>query len=559
MAPTLSETSQSQNRPTPAASASGPVAIIWTLAVLLSFPLATLLPATLVAPAIIATAALATVLAGRARERARGRELTAVITRLDAIGDIADPRYNAPTRRGPVEESTAQATQTQQPTAGNAGSDSRQTSTNADDNTTDNLGRLDQHIATRRAHVDRQLTWYMQARAALRAIIDGIDAPVFATDERGHIRLVNRQGDRLFRRRTGRLAGLELEELFTQSALLELHTAAQDGVAGQQKVRIPVEGQPRVFEVSAVPVRMDIAHVPAQSPQRAGVVLTLRDVTELAQADQLKTDFVANASHELRTPITSIRLAVETLEGRGGADATMRTKSVAAIESNITRLEEMVSDLLDLSHLESPERTPKPEPISLSDLAGTLDTMFTAACEARSLALHFNFEPTLTHVNTDRGRLQLILRNLIDNASKFAFEGTAIEITAERTTAHQPTQEQTQPNNDDPTRDPPAVPDQPPVEPQRADTQTNAVRFRVRDRGIGIPLKHQQRVFERFYQVDESRTRQGARRGTGLGLAIVKHAVRSLGGDIAIESVWQQGTTITVVLPDDPARANDNA
>ncbi len=491
-----------------------PLLAVWLSAAAISTVVNRLMNFALAGPLIITAAGLATYLIERSSERARNRAVEALQDRIARMGTVASPRFNAATRRGPVEPPVEP-----------------QPAPPEDPATPHDLAWLGARIDARREAVDAQLTWYMEARAALRAIIDGIDAPVFATDERGHIRLCNREGDRLFRRRTGRLAGLELEELFTQSALLDLHAQAQAGVAGREQIRIPIEGRPRVFEVSAVPVRTDIAHLPARAAQRAGVVLTLRDVTELAQAVQLKTDFVANASHELRTPMASIRAAVETMRGPAMADEKMRERLVKMIESGIVRLEEMVSDLLDLSSLESAENEPRTRSLDLDDLAQALESIFSGICAERRLSLIFDFSPRLRRLRTDPRLFQLILRNLIDNATKFAFEGTSIRIVGRVIGAEGAA--------------PPSLRSQV----RAADPSLPGVRLSVIDQGQGIPLKHQERIFERFYQVDESRTRTGTRRGTGLGLAIVKHAVRQLGGEVRVESVWQQGTTMTVTLP----------
>ncbi|MEM1184629.1 MAG: ATP-binding protein [Planctomycetota bacterium] len=564
--------SPTQSQPAPLARHSrsrrevGLTAVVWALAVAASLAVAKFLPGAISGPTIVLTAGLATYLVSKRNQRLRELDTELLADQILTIGDVADPRHNAPTRRGPVEAPIDQpppgASEPQVP---------------------HDLAWLARKATARQEVVDGQLTWYIEARAALRAIIDGIDAPVFATDERGLIRLINREGDRMFRRRAGRLAGLELEELFTQSVVLDLHAQAQNGAAGRSQVRIPVDGQPRTFEVSSVPVRMDIAHLPARAAQRAGVVLTLRDVTELARADQLKTDFVANASHELRTPIASIRAAVETFRGPAAEDAGMRERLVRMIDTNIVRLEEMVSDLLDLSHLENPEQAPRPARIELAELAESFRAMFSSICAERNLELIFDFEPGLVTLRTDPKLLQLVLRNLIDNASKFAFEGTPIVVEARRlnpalASSPESNGAGTVFNADDLRSDPQSetetesksdaesgpeseaetAPDSPDaIDPAAADPESSGPRgpaldgvvLRVRDKGTGIPLKHQQRIFERFYQVDESRVRQGPRRGTGLGLAIVKHAVRVLGGSIALESVWQEGTTMTVTLP----------
>jgi len=250
--------------------------------------------------------------------------------------------------------------------------------------------------------------------------------------------------------------------------------------------------------------------VPLSDERPASVVATLRDITELDGALKLKTDFVANASHELRTPIAAIKGAAETLT-IAHADEAMRTRLVGMIESHVLRLEDMVSDLLDLSKLESESMKLELKAVSLGVLAEEMSGLLEDLCQKRNVTLEFDIAPEVESIRTDKRLLVLIAKNLIENAAKFTAEGTSVRIEA-----------------------------------QSGDKPGSCV-IRVTDRGQGIPLAQQQRIFERFYQVDPARS--GTQRGTGLGLAIVKHAARLLDGTVEVDSVWQQGTTMIVTLP----------
>lgn len=381
----------------------------------------------------------------------------------------------------------------------------------------DPIDRLEGAARHREGRLSRVLARVFESRALLRATLNAVDAPVIATDEAARVWFLNRSGERLLSRPPGRGLGVPLEDLFSSSALLELHARAERGEACRDRIRLALNGQPRFYEVFATPIRLDIADIPPHASQRAGVVLTLRDVHDLAQTLQLRTDFVANASHELRTPIASLRAAIETMRDHAGDDPVMRARLVGMLDANIARLEEMINDLLDLSSLESEEQAVRDEPFDALEMGESLQAMFETACRKRSLTLVFELDPRLRRMRSDRTLLLLILRNLIDNATKFAFENTAIRVRGEIISAG-------------------------PASPAGA-------RFSVADRGVGIPLRHQERIFERFYQVDESRARVGTRRGSGLGLAIVRHALRRLDGQIAVESVWQEGTTMIVTIP----------
>jgi signal transduction histidine kinase len=276
----------------------------------------------------------------------------------------------------------------------------------------------------------------------------------------------------------------------------------------REQVPIARPDGPRVWEIAAIS---------AGDAATPAVVMEIRDVTEEALSLRVKTDFVANASHELRTPIASMRMALETLTGLGDDDGAMRDRLMSMLTSNVARMEEMVRDLMDLSRLESPEAGLRIETVKVSEVADDLRLDFQAACAQRGLRLAFDLDPALEALRTDRMLLGLVLGNLIDNATKFAFEGSEVRVVGR------------------------------PI--GGAEGAARGVRFEVIDQGVGIPLEQQARIFERYYQVDEARDGARIRRGTGLGLAIVKHAVRRLGGSVRVQSIWHQGTTMTVELP----------
>jgi two-component system phosphate regulon sensor histidine kinase PhoR len=350
---------------------------------------------------------------------------------------------------------------------------------------------------------------------ALRAVLEAIEEPVLALGATGAVVAANRGAVALLAPGSSEsLLGEPLGQLFPDARALALLRGAQRGQSGRAQAKLLTSEGPRIIEVAAEPV----GGGPFATANPPAVVLTLRDVTEQATAMQLKTDFVANASHELRTPLASIRSAAETLREVGAGDDAMREKLVSIIAGNAERLEELSRDLLDLSSLESPEAECAIEPVDLLEVAEDLRELFGGACAQRRVTLEFELDERLAETWTDARLVRLILRNLIDNAVKFAEEGSPVRVQGR------------------------VLPDA--RAPDRA-----GVRLEVIDRGIGIPLAQQQRVFERFYQIDAARTGSTRRRGTGLGLAIVKHALRALGGTIRIESVWRQGTTMIVELP----------
>ncbi len=375
----------------------------------------------------------------------------------------------------------------------------------------------DQLDAVRR----RLAEWLPRQRADLsniRAAFDGVGDAALAVDGSGTVVLANRVAEEFFADR-GRVAGRTLEDLLPTPEVAGLHAGAIAGKPGAARVTLTRPTGRRVFEVFARPVALEGVvreTLPGSGRVLAvpepGVVLTLGDVTELSRALELRTDFVANASHELRTPLASIRAAAETIADHGRGDAALVDRSARIIAGNVERLEEMVRDLLELSRLESPDVPVAREPVALPALVAEMRELFAGACASRRLEIALEHDEGLELIDSDPRLIALSLRNLIDNATKHAHEGTTIVVGLRR--------------------------------------REGGVRLSVADQGQGIPFAQQHRIFERFYQVDAARTGGPGRRGTGLGLAIVRHAVKRLGGTARVESVWKQGTTIVIDLPE---------
>ena len=356
-----------------------------------------------------------------------------------------------------------------------------------------------------------------QTRALLlRGLIDAADIPIVATDDQGTLSQSNTRVGKVLGIGE-RMIGRRFDELFTQPVLHELEQLARAGEPGHARASLPICGEMRDFDVSADPI-----------PFSGGAVMTFRDITELSRAMTLKADFAANASHELRTPIASIKGAAETLMGPARSDERMAGRLIEMIASNANRLEMLARDLLDLSKLEAEDLTVDLRDVDLRELVDSVFAEFTPQGERRGLRLVYEPGDTPGVIRSDPALLKLMLRNLVGNAVKFAHEGTAVRVAARS--------------------------DSVPIDrsigaPDALDPDHGGLVLRVIDKGVGIPIEHQQRVFERFYQVDEARSGTAAKRGTGLGLAIVKHAARCLGGAVSLESVYQSGTTITIELP----------
>ncbi|MGH7243145.1 MAG: sensor histidine kinase [Phycisphaerales bacterium] len=303
------------------------------------------------------------------------------------------------------------------------------------------------------------------------------------------------------------VAGRSIEDLLPQTEIHDLYESARAGQRRECEVAITGRDARRMFRAAGIPL-----------PRSGGdgsppVLLLLRDVTEFQSALRLGGDFVASVSHELRTPLASIKAALETLEDSVHDDPHMTQKLLSMIDTNVDRLEALTADVLRLSQLESSGHAPDLTEIDVRPALESIGVLLDPLFSERGLSLEIDIAPELSSIRTDPRLFELVFKNLLENAGKFAFENKPIRIVA------------------------------------RLGDSPDTSRWSVIDRGIGIPIHHQSRIFDRFYQVDAARTGAPKRRGTGLGLAIVQNAVRALGGTIRVESVWQQGTTMIVELP----------
>jgi two-component system phosphate regulon sensor histidine kinase PhoR len=240
----------------------------------------------------------------------------------------------------------------------------------------------------------------------------------------------------------------------------------------------------------------------------AGVVVALQDLAELQRLGRSRRDFIANISHELRTPITSIRLIVDTLRGIAPVDAVGRDDLLEKISIEIEALSQLAQELLDLAQIESGQTLVRMVPVAVAELLEAVTSRFGPQAERKHQAIVVIVSAGLTAL-ADQAQVTRVLGNLLHNAIKFTPDGGRISINAFR--------------------------------------QEQDVVIEVADTGPGIPAEDLNRVFERFYRGDRSR----ASGGTGLGLAIAKHVVEAHGGRIWVKSEGRagQGATFRFTLP----------
>ena len=265
------------------------------------------------------------------------------------------------------------------------------------------------------------------------------------------------------------------------------------------------------------PLRLSL-HVRALPLQAGtGVLVLLQDVTEELLAQQVRREFVAHASHELKSPVASLQTLAEAVQQAAEDDPRSATRFAERLVTEANRLGRLISDLLDLSRLEEPTTLPQ-NPTSLSDIAFRESEQIRTVAESKEITLAERIQPGIW-IRGDPQQLQLLVRNLLENAIRYTPDGGAVTL-------------------------------------ETTMLGSRAV-LRVTDTGIGIPLEAQGRVFERFYRVDRARSRD--RGGTGLGLAIVKHVAELHGGEVTVESELGTGSTFTAWLPASTESHRDKA
>lgn len=358
----------------------------------------------------------------------------------------------------------------------------------------DELGRIARSFNQVTAELDEAMVRLGNERAQLEAILDGMSEAVMALDVEQRITRANSAALSLLGL-TEEPRGTSLVEIVRAPPLTELIASLRDGQDSSAE-----------FELPGPPPRRVLTR--ARTLRSAeGAILVMLDVTETRRLEAVRRDFVANVSHELRTPTSVIQVNAETLLHEPPEDPKISKKFLGAILRNAERLSRLVSDLLDLSRIESGQVKLDIQPISVREALRRVVEGVEA--EAREKQQHVEAEPTDLTVMADERALDQILQNLVDNAVKYTPADGTVTLSARR---------------DGPS-----------------------VCLEVRDDGPGIEARHRERLFERFYRVDTGRSREVG--GTGLGLAIVRHLSESMGGRASVDAAEPQGTVFRVVLP----------
>ena len=349
-------------------------------------------------------------------------------------------------------------------------------------------------------------------KTKLKTVLSCISDAIVAFTDGGDVLHSNESAQKLF--------GADLEKAFTMERFFELldiplERSAKGIVTTSTLVNVdksddgtlifrdrPFGG--RVFDVSFGRI-----HYLSDNVKRVGLIAVIHDITNRFELDKSRREFVANVSHELRTPLTSIKGACETVMDDPEMPAETRQYFLDMALTESDRMTRIVSDLLVLSRLDNKRTQWKLETFDLCRSVSRLIEVMRVDIEAREHTVTFTAEENIPQITADRERIEQVIVNVLSNSVKYTPEGGKIDVSV-----------------------------------MAADEK---VSFRVKDNGIGIPEEDLDRIFERFYRVEKSRTSEMG--GTGLGLAIARELIEAHGGDIQIDSRLGEGTSVTVTLP----------
>ena len=337
----------------------------------------------------------------------------------------------------------------------------------------------------------------------LSKILSGMVEGVIGVDQNQKISHINQAAADLLELSPADSIGQPIWEVVRVREIIEaMEQSIKTGEVVKTQMRRLSETADQVVDIYAAALNND-------HQESIGAVIVLHDISELDRLVRVRRDFVANASHELKTPITAIRGLAETILDDADMKVKTRLEFVEKIHAQSLRLSSQVTDLMTISRLESEQNKPKIERCNLSQMVRRSAEASQAACDDKGLNLLVDVSDDDLVISGDRQGLAQMIDNLIDNAIKYTPTEGSINISLEKI--------------------------------------QDTARLTVKDTGIGISYQHQQRIFERFYRVDKARSRELG--GTGLGLSIVKNIAEQHGGSVSLKSQPGFGSSFTVLLP----------
>ncbi|MCV4232921.1 cell wall metabolism sensor histidine kinase WalK [Virgibacillus sp. LDC1] len=373
----------------------------------------------------------------------------------------------------------------------------------------DEIGQLAQAINGMADSLQTQLRTIRDNEDLLQSVLNNMTGGIVMVSGAGQIILVNRAAEKMLGINAEVITGKsyrELKQHYELTKLMEEGLESKEGFHEERNIYYPVESI----------IRLDGVAMMQEEEQESyrGMLFLLQDVSDIRRLERMRSEFVANVSHELKTPLAAVKGFAETLLGGGVTDEKTSRSFLQIIYDESERLNRLIGDILELSKIESKRIQMDYSPIHLSAFFDTISEMMRTVAEKKRISLELDI-PEELFMEGDEDKLRQIFMNLLSNAISYTQEGGRVKLTAR--------------------------------EKHSNGNAEDIVEFIVKDSGIGIPKKDLPRIFERFYRVDKARSRGSG--GTGLGLSIVKHLVDLHHGTIKVESELGIGSSFIIELP----------
>ncbi|MDP4127563.1 MAG: ATP-binding protein [Bacillota bacterium] len=366
---------------------------------------------------------------------------------------------------------------------------------------TDELGQLAVNFNEMASKLDETILDLNNKKIEVESIVNSITSGIVAVDNTNKIILLNPAAFNIFKLDSRHsIAGDKLAEHIRNNHLNHL---LQETITRNKPLEGEVTLDEKILRINTSPIRPTNSEL-----NNSGGILFIQDITKIRKLEQLRTEFVSNVTHELKTPLTSIRGFIETLKNGAINNEKVANRFLDIIDIEAERLYALINDILQLSEIETKLKETDLVSLSLKSLIDAVFEVLQTIANEKNISLHNQVSEEVI-LKANKNRMKQLILNLVDNGIKYNTQNGSVTVDAYR--------------------------------------EQGKVIISVKDTGIGIPSEHISRVFERFYRVDKGRSRNLG--GTGLGLSIVKHIVNLYNGDIKVNSEVGKGTEFTIQIP----------
>lgn len=367
--------------------------------------------------------------------------------------------------------------------------------------TKDELGQLAWNFNEMAAKLDVTIEDLQRKKVEVESIVDSLSVGLVAVDKDSRIILLNPVASNLFAvMDASSVTGARLVEYIRNN---RINTLLKETIDTNKPLAADVVVNERILQINTSPIKAKDSNT-----GNSGGIVFMQDITKIRKLEQLRTEFVSNVTHELRTPITSIKGFIETLKNGALADEKVATKFLDIIDIEAERLHDLINDILQLSEIETIQKDTNIEILSVRAVIEEVFALVQNTANEKGINLQNQVNAEIL-IKANKNRMKQLFLNLVDNGIKYNVSPGLVTITAFR--------------------------------------DSGKIVVSVKDTGIGIPAEHRARIFERFYRVDKGRSRDMG--GTGLGLSIVKHIVNLYNGDIKVRAEENKGTEFIIQIP----------